>query len=187
MSSFLNVVVRALNHPVVKPAIEQAFGCLPIAFLAIASYDMAVSAPQPARSPQPQWVRSAVKVVKILSFVSLLFSAATAPLSLTLVGVVVHLTATAPLFEKVWGPSTIFVLNRYHPRHVISIAAVILALPAVTMTTVEGATWVYRQMQHTSSLDSSSRLHTLQLRIMVMINALTSRPTLHIVNRLAHL
>ena len=88
-----------------------------------------------------------------------------------------------------FGPNTIFAVNPWHPRHVVSIAAVILALPSLAQSAYKGINWTYkkiREYQSTSSnrSDVSVWLTDTKLRIMTLFNTATSRPVLHLGNQL---
>ena len=67
--------------------------------------------------------------------VSLILSAATSRPGVMIVSTSVGRVFPVRQFERVFGPNTIFAVNLWHPRHVASIAAVILALPLVAQST----------------------------------------------------
>jgi len=88
-----------------------------------------------------------------------------------------------------FGLNIIFAVNPWHPRHVVSISAVILALPTLAQSTYKGINWACKKIQHyqdTSTNGSEIRpwLTDTKIRLMTLFNTVTSRPTLHLGNQL---
>jgi hypothetical protein len=75
--------------------------------------------------------------------------------------------------NKIFGPNTVFAVNPWHPRHVVSIAAVILALPSIP----QGICGAQSKEKYTSWLTDR------KIYFMALFNLVTSRPLLHLGNR----
>lgn len=91
--------------------------------------------------------------------------------------------------NRVFGPNTIFAVNPWHPRHVISIAVVILALPSLAQSACKGINWAYKKIRQyqnkaTNGSDVKIWLTDTKIRLMTLFNMATSRPTLHLGNQL---
>jgi len=87
---------------------------------------------------------------------------------------------TTAQLEAVFGPNTTFALNPWHPRHVCSIAAVIQLM-------YQGISWICREIEQFQDQPQDHWLTDLKVRIMVLFNTITSRPMLHVGNRIARL
>lgn len=90
-----------------------------------------------------------------------------------------------------FGPNTIFAVNPWHPRHVISIAAAAMAIPVVLSTLYQFGCWMVNAHSHNNNNLSEEkkvtpfwRLSDNTIRALVMFSFFTSRPVLHQTNLL---
>lgn len=98
---------------------------------------------------------------------------------------------TADQLYRAFGPTTIFAINPWHPRHVVSIVAVILITPCVVQSTYKSFKWALRQVSIIKADSSNTSLQDRfmtdrKVRFLSVFNFLTSRVTLHVSNQLAH-
>lgn len=185
-------VVGFFNQPLVKEGVKNVAGAVTCAFGIVELYDIY----QIMRgreiggdiNPQsPAWAQVAAKVAIFCAKLSLVLSAGVSRPGVFVISMFVGQFFTTAQLEAVFGPNTTFALNPWHPRHVCSIAAAILALPAVIQLMCQGISWLCREIEHYQNQPQDHWLTDFKVRIMVLFNTITSRPMLHIGNRLAHL
>ncbi len=137
----------------------------------------------------PKWMQIANKVIIVCAKISLILSAATSPPGVFIISTLVGCVFSTVQLERVFGPNTIFAINPWHPRHVVSIASVILAMPIIIQSVCKGVAWAYKKISqyHEKSSNEPSRmwLTDAKLRLMVFFNTITSRPVLHTGNQLS--
>lgn len=170
--------IRLFNQPLVKEGIKNVAGSLTLAFGLVEIYDLY----QIARgreistedySAYPKWVQIANKVILISAKISLILSAGVSHPGVFILSTLAGCAFSTAQLDQVFGPNTLFAINPWHPRHVISIVAVALALPSVLQTTYKAF-----KASEKPLADSKTRLSAL-------FNTLTSRPLLHIGNQLS--
>lgn len=123
---------------------------------------------------QPKWVHTVNKVIVVCAKISLVLSAGVSRPGVYIISSLSGGIFSTSQLDKVFGPNTIFAINPWHPRHVTSIAAVILGLPFVIQST-------YRCMNRKHGGVCKDRLN-ITMYVMLLFNTLTSRPVLHLVN-----
>lgn len=193
VKSATQVVVQFLNQPVVKEGVKNVAGSVTYIFGCVGA-DKASKVLQGVNiisedhSAEPEWRQTAYKVSAACALISLVLSGATSRPGVYIIGTLVGTVFSTQQLDQVFGPNTIFAVNPWHPRHVASIAAVILALPAVMQATYDGACWCYRKV---SSINEpvvpslrNEWLTDARIRLMIVFNTITSRPVLHIGNHL---
>jgi hypothetical protein len=188
-----NASVRLLNQPIVKEGVKNLAGSVTFVFGLVEIYDIY----QIARgreistetcSTSPRWAQVANKVIIVCAKISLILSAGVSRPGVFIISSLTGCVLSTTQLDKIFGPNTIFAINPWHPRHIVSIAAVILALPSIIQSTCKGANWIYtkiRQYQNTPSQDIDNWLTDSKIRLMTLFNSVTSRPTLHIGNQLS--
>jgi len=200
MSSITNIFrdgVKLLNTPFVKEGVKNIAGTLTCAFGLVEIYDLyqifrgkEVSTDvDPSASKFTQAVHKAIIIAAKLS---LILSACVSRPGVYLISTLTGQFVSTAQLERVFGPNTIFAINPCHPRHVVSIIAVGLALPAVILSIYKGIRWTCEKV--TGSQKSAVVAPTSQTTFtngkiegMNLFNFWTSRPTLHIGNWLAGL
>lgn len=190
-----NASVRLLNQPVVKENVKNLAGSVTFVFGLVEIYDIYQIArgreiSTEACTTSPKWVHVANKVVIVCAKISLILSAGVSRPGIFIISSLMGCAFSTAQLERVFGPNTIFTINPWHPRHVISIAAVILALPAVTQSIYKGFNWMYKKICHyenisTDNQEANNWLTDSKIRLMNLFNTATSRPTLHFGNQLA--
>lgn len=173
-------IVHFLNRPLVKETIKNTVGSVTFAFGIVELYDLyqiargrEISTEQDASSPK--WVQVATKVAIVSAKISLILSAAASRPGIFLISTLVGSFFSTAQLEQVFGPNTIFAINPWHPRHVISIAAVVFALPVIAESIYRGIRW--------TAENGRPWLTDAKVRLMALFNTLTSRPVQHLGNQ----
>lgn len=176
MTTLILDAARYLNTPVVKEGIKNVAGSLTCAFGLYEAYDLyQISQGRPiadADPDVPQWCQAANKVAILSGKISLVLSAGVSRPGVYIISTLVGTLFTTAQLERVFGPNTIFAINPSHPRHVVSIIAVVLALPAVVQLLYKGYLFATNELH--SNPEASSG--------MALYNTIFSRPLLHILN-----
>ncbi len=192
VKGLVNASARLLNQPVVKEGVKNLASSVTFIFGLVEIYDIYQIARgreilTEASSSSPKWLQVAHKVVIVCGKISLILSAGVSRPGVFIISSFVGYVFSTAQLDRVFGPNTIFAVNPWHPRHVISIAAVILALPSVLQSTYKGVNWIHKkicQYQSTPPQQTNSWLTDSKVRLMALFNTITSRPTLHIGNKL---
>lgn len=192
--NLFNTSVRLLNQPIVKEGVKNIAGTVTFVFGLVEIYDIY----QIARGREitteaclghSQWIQVANKVMIVCAKISLILSAGVSRPGVFIISSLIGCVFSTSQLNRVFGPNTIFAVNPWHPRHVVSIAAVVLALPSLTQSACKGINWAYKKIQQyqdasTDSLDVRVWLTDAKIRLMTLFNTVTSRPTLHLGNQL---
>lgn len=188
--------VRFLNQPLVKEGVKNMAGTVTFVFGLVEIYDIyqilrGREISTESRSDSPQWMQTAHKVVVVCAKISLILSAAVSRPGIFLISSLAESVFSTSQLKKIFGPNTIFAVNPWHPRHIVSIAAVILAFPSVAQSAYIGVNWAYRKIrQHHDQPAEGKNLRNwltdTKMRLMALFNTVTSRPFLHIGNQLVH-
>jgi len=188
----LNASVHLLNQPIAKGCVKNATSSITFIFGMIDVYDIY----QISRGREistgtclnsPKWIQVATKIVVVCAKTSLILSAGVSRPGVFIISSIFGRVFSTTQLERVFGPNTIFAINPWHPRHVISISALILALPSVVQSTYKGINWMYRKICHHQAMSKQDIHHWLidfKIRLMALFNTITSRPTLHVGNQL---
>jgi hypothetical protein len=185
---------RLLNQPMVKEGVKNIAGTVTFVFGLVEIYDIY----QIARGREitteacldyPKWIQVANKVIIVCAKISLILSAGVSRPGVFIISSLIECIFSTSQLDRVFGPNTIFAINPWHPRHVVSIVAVVLALPSLAQSAYKGINWTYkkiREYQGTSSNRSgvNTWLTDTKVRIMTLFNTATSRPILHLGNQL---
>lgn len=185
LKSLCHTPVQILNQPVIKNGVKQSVGICTFAFGVFELYDL-------CRVYQFRKKREMVLIpegtgwgvasqntqdfITLTGRISRLFSAAVSPPGVYLITKGMHCVFTTPQLERVFGVNTIFAVNWRHPRHVVSLAAVILALPTIAQSAYH--CFAERRVLETPT----QRIQT----AMLFFNTFTSRPVLHLGNLALH-
>lgn len=190
-----NASVQLLNQPVIKEGVKNIAGSMTFVFGLIEVYDLTQIAcgrqiSTEACSNSPKWVQTGNKVVIVCAKISLILSAGVSRPGVFIISSLAGQVFSTSQLDQAFGPNTIFAVNPWHPRHVLSIAAVILALPSVIQSGYHGTTWVCKKIQcYKNSLkdpnDANNWLTDTKIRLMALFNTMTSRPILHVGNQLS--
>lgn len=186
--------VRFLNQPIVKEGVKNLASSVTFVFGLVELHDIYQIArgreiSTEACSSSPKWIQVANKVVIVCAKISLILSAGVSRPGVFIVSTLVGSVFSTSQLDRVFGPNTIFAINPRHPRHVFSVAAVILALPSLAQSAYKATHWVCKKISHYQSAAIQETNHWLtdsKIRLMALFNTITSRPTLHIGNQLGH-
>ena len=164
-------VVNYLNQPPVKEGVKNVISGATFTFGLVELYSLVNVPKAPSSSRQKlKWIQTANKVITVSGICSRLLSAAVSRPGVFLISKAMTALFTTPQLERVFGVNTIFERNPWHIRHVASIAAVILALPALGRAVCRG---------RKGFKEVPSQI--------LLFNTLTSRPVLHLGNlKLSH-
>lgn len=196
IKSVFSASVQMLNQPFVKEGVKNIAGSVNFAFGLIEMYDIyqiikGYETSTELSFPSSKWVQFAHKVAVVCAKISLVLSAGISRLGVFVISSLVGRVFTTVHLERVWGSNTIFTLNPWHPRHVVSIAAALLALPSVTQLAYNGMQALPKRIQqHPNDPDANpvgSWLTDSKVRLMVLFNTVTSRPALHMGNQIGQL
>ncbi len=195
----VNSCVHFMNQPIVKEGAKTLAGSVTFAFGLVEIYDLYQIARGREISTEhhlgaPKWVQIAHKIILICAKVSLILSGGVSRPGVFIISSLVGSVFSTAQLDRVFGPNTIFAINPWHPRHVVSIFAVILALPSVAQSAYQGVNWVYkkvRQYQEEQTNRQKQEVKTwltdTKIQLMALFNTITSRPTLHLGNQLGRL
>lgn len=189
----IKAAVSLLNQPIVKEEVKNLAGSVTFVFGLIEIYDIY----QIARgrkistedySSSPKWIQIGNKVIIVCAKISLILSAGVSRPGVFIISSMIGCIFSTPQLERVFGPNTIFAVNPWHPRHIVSIAAVILALPSVIQSTCRSINWMYQKIRHYQRMpvgksEVNNWLADAKIRLMALFNTTTSRPALHIGNQ----
>lgn len=186
-------VVRFLNQPAVKEGVKNIASTAAFAFGLIEAYDVyqILRGREISTEPDiesPKWMQIANKIILLCAKISLILSAATSRPGVFILSTIVGQFFSGKQLEYAFGPNTVFAVNPWHPRHVVSIAAVVLALPSVIQSIYRGMHWVYDQFSQNLHLQNgagakTSWLTDSKIRLMALFNTIGSRPAQHLGNQ----
>lgn len=180
--------VSTLNQPEVKQGVKNVLGTitflggmLPIGCFVFPKLEMKMKGLKVIKIESPKKLQKVVKPLitegMILKF-SLVLSAISTPIGNAVTGKIMKKIFTEGQLVKWFGPNTIFAINPAHPRHFISIIAVISALPSLLKM-------IRHSRNYRVRLGCFVTLDYSILRKIALFNLITSRPILHIGNSLA--
>lgn len=182
--------VHCLNQPGVKEGVKNIAGSITFVFGLLEIHDIyqilrGREISNEVASNPPTWVQVANKVVIACAKISLILSAGVSRPGVFILSSFVGGIFSTVQLNRVFGPHTIFAVNPWHPRHLISIAAVIFALPSVVQSTYKGIDLAYKKVRYyQNNRNVQSGLTDAKIRLMALFNTITSRPILHIGNRI---
>lgn len=187
--------IRVLNQPIVKESVKNIAGTVTFAFGIAEIFDIYQIAQvreitTETYSESPKWSQVANKVMIVCAKISLILSAGVSRPGVFMISSLMGSVFSTSQLHRVFGPSTIFAINPWHPRHIISIAAVILALPSLTQSACTGVTWAYKKIRQYQDMSANRPmigfwLTDSKVRLMTLFNTATSRPVLHLGNQLS--
>lgn len=192
-SNVLLGAVTVLNQPLVKESLKNVIGITTCVFGVIEICDEAVSCYRSLKGRirkngegiEPWW-RTALRVVVIVTNISLVASVFTSRPGLAMSGWVVERIFTPDQLLRYFGPNVNFVGNPLHPRHVLSIISFAMGVPATIKTAVDGGKWfVDRIIKKQPAINETPQkgITVQHKQWMATWNTLTSRPALHAANR----
>jgi hypothetical protein len=197
IKNLLNTSVQLLNHPITKEGIKNIAGTVTCAFGIMEIYNIyqisqgrAIS--KETYSEYPRWVQVIHKIIIVCAKISLILSAGVSRPAVFLISLLTGCIFSTDQLDRVFGPNTIFAVNPWHPRHLVSILAILLALPSLAQSTYKGAVWTCTKIRQYSNeiiykQETKDWLTDSKIRLMTLFNTITSRPTLHIGNQLGRL
>lgn len=195
IQSGLGTIVQFLNRPVIKEGVKNIASTAAFTFGLLEGYDTIQilrgrKISTETHSNQPKWVQVASQIALLCAKISLILSAATSRPGVWIISTLVGSVFSSIQLERVFGPNTIFTVNPWHPRHMFSIAAAILALPALIQSTYQGINWAYTTLCSRGDRQASplerrgSWLTDTKIRLMASLNTIISRPAQHLGNQL---
>jgi len=194
VKNLFNTSVRLLNQPIVKEGVKNIAGSVTFGFGLVEIYDIyqimrgrEISTEISLNSPK--WVQVVDKVVIVCAKISLILSAGVSRPGIFIISSLVGCIFSTAQLDQVFGPNTIFAINPWHPHHVTSVAAVILAISSVVQSTYKGVNWAYKKIRQYQDMPVGNHhvrpwLTDVKVRLMTLFNTITSRSTLHIGNQL---
>ncbi len=195
VKGLVNASVRLLNQPIVKEGVKNIASSVTFVFGLMELHDIYRISQGREISTEtcldsPKWVQVSNKVIIVAAKISLILSAGVSRPGVFIISSLVGPVFSTAQLNRAFGPNTIFAVNPWHPRHIVSIAAVVLALPSVAQSAYKGINWGYNKIRHyhdmsTDMKDSKNWLTDTKTRLTTLFNTITSRPTLHMGNQLS--
>lgn len=186
-------VVRFLNQPNVKEVVKNIASAAAFAFGLIEAYDIYQILRGRAISTEtdvqlPKWMQIANKIILLCAKISLILSALISRPGVFIISTIVGQVFSSKHLKYAFGSNTTFAVNPWHPRHVFSIVAVVLALPSAIQSIYGGMHWVYGQLTRNRDLQNrvgkaTSWLTDTKIRLMALFNTICSRPVQHLGNQ----
>lgn len=135
------------------------------------------------------WKDTLLKIITIVSRLSIILSTLSSRPGQRIIGWVATKIVGEEYLVRVFGPNVNFVTNPYHPKHIVSIAAFILGLPATLKCTYDSLKWLKNRICLHPMLSSGRSLQNrfltdAKIQAITLWNTLTSRPALHMGNYL---
>ena len=201
-SSSINprIVFSFFNQPGIKESTKNVLGAITFIFGVIEVCDEIVDCYRSLanRTHHPhqkgeRWCYAALKVINIAAKISLLGSAITSRPGLNLTSRMVKCIFNDDQLLRYFGPNRCFAETPYHPRHVASIISFLLGIPATLQTFFEAGEWLKNLITRRQQLNRKQEIQPRNIRRwltdqnirwMTAWNTLTSRPALHLTNRL---
>ncbi len=193
----INVGAQFFNQPVVKEGLKNVFSVVTVAFGFLGAYDLYqtlkgrnISSEKDANDPK--WLQVASKIALLAAKVALILSAFVSRPGVIVVSFLVNFIVSPAQLERVFGPNTIYAINPLHPRHLMSFVAAALAVPLVVLTIIKSLSWVFKkvigQSNPAKSVQNATQiLSDSNVLQMTFFNAITSRPMLHLGNRITRI
>jgi len=187
----LATTLHVLNQPLVKESIKKVAVCVTFAFGIIEVNDIyQISHGREITtenfSDSPQWIQIANRTVIICAKISLILSASVSRPGVVIISSLIGRVISFQQLERIFGSNTIFAVNPWHPRHVVSITAVLLALPSIAQSIYRGTCWAYKKFQGCylpDNQETTTWFTDTKIRLMNLFNTATSRPLLHMGNQ----
>ncbi len=191
--NFVGTVSSFLNKPEVKQGVKDYAGLATIVFGGMQEIHFLNSS-----ASSKTWTEATGRF-------SLILCAAATPLSYRICSRFVDKAVSQQFLVNTFGPNTIFAVNPWHPRHVISFVAVACTLPTVIVAIYDAALgvigkvfkskkeedlskntdWTEDQLKERPKPTNHEFLTSTKVKWMVLFNFVTSRPVLHLGNQLA--
>ncbi|WP_032125760.1 hypothetical protein [Candidatus Protochlamydia naegleriophila] len=190
----MQIGIHFLNQPLIKDWVKNAAGSMTCVFALVEFYTICqiikgreisiTIAPQ-----APKWMQRWCKTTIICAKISLILSAIVSRPGTFVISTLIHSIFSTAQLETVFGPNTIFNINPWHPRHIISLIALALAFPIIAQSCYQGMKWTYKKMhrylsQRAVQHSQFSEINT-KVKLAALFSTLTGRPVLHIGNQLA--
>jgi hypothetical protein len=179
----LSTLTTCLNTPGVKEGVKNVAGVATFAFGIFEAYDLIqiITCKREISSITPEgtrdWATLAYKIAVICAKLSIILSAGVSRPGLFIISSIFGQIFSTEQLESVFGLNTIFAINPWHPRHIASIAATVLALPILLHTCFT----LCREGK--SAQNGGPFITDAKVKFMDVFNFLTSRPTLHLGNQ----
>lgn len=122
----------------------------------------------------PSWSDTVGKIIKVSTDAAILLNSLTSRPGQAIIGWTATKIVGKAQLIRLFGPNLNFVTNPYHPKHVCSIAALLLAIPGVLNT-------FYDEIQQCFGWKIIS-LQGRGIQWINIYNTITGRPLLHLVN-----
>ena len=166
----MSALVGYINQSSIKQGIKYAVGVPTTIFGAVAVLELVGGDIFLHVHRSRTWKGTADRIVHAMAYVSLVLSGAVSPIGTWAISKAAGFCFSSAQLDKVFGPNTTFAANWKHPRHVVSLAAVGLALPLL-----------FKRLVVTPVGDHGSET---MLQCVTLYTVVTSRPMLHSCNQL---
>lgn len=189
--------VGYLNSPIIKEGVKNVAGLAAFAFGIYEIYDdvnwlihkwQAKPLANQEEKEGFSWLKTAGKVVMVAARISLILSCFSSRPGLIICSWTAGKIFTEAQLVRFFGANTIFAVNPWHPKHIVSISACILGIPAALKAVYDGSVWVkHKVTRHETAKDKEGQAEASEGRfltdkkigLMVSFNTIFSRPVLH--------
>lgn len=192
----MQIGIHFLNQPLIKDCVKNVAGSMTCVFAMVEFYTICQIVKGREISiivdpHTPKWVQAFYKATLISAKISLILSAIVSRPGTFVISTLIHSIFSTAQLETVFGPNTIFNINPWHPRHIISLVALALAFPILIQSFFQGMKWIYKKTrrylsQRVIQAPQASQIST-KVKLVALFNTLTGRPVLHVGNQLAQL
>lgn len=149
--------VCLLNKPLVKERIKNIVSTATFVFSIHQILQIPKIKPR-TYSEYPKWVQIAHKVFFVCTTISLVLNIGVSVPGAYIISTLVGCAFSTQQLNRVFGPYTTFSVNPWHPRHVLSIAAMILAIPSCAQSVYNAFKWTYKKIKQYQSRPSDNEV-----------------------------
>lgn len=186
----LKATVEFLNQPVVKESIKKIAGVAAATFGIIEAYDLYLvfrdkRAISDERNPQsPRWMQVGHKIAILTLKLSIVFNGLASRPCLYAAGKTAGFFISEARLATLVGQNTIFAVNPWHPKHILSLSATVCSLPSKVQSIYRTVLWIYakiagKEYQKPKIIPTGGWMSDHRARMISHINTILGRPFLH--------
>lgn len=190
ITSLFRYSYAVINQPIVKEGVKNLASSISFMFGLVEMHDIyriakGRSITCEALTDAIPWKQQLYKIIMICAKISLVLSAGVSRPGIYLISTLMGSIFSTSQLNRVFGPNTVFEINPWHPRHIVSIAALIFALPCVIQSAYCSLDLFQKNIRHCChKSEFKAWLCDKKINVMVLFNTLTSRPILHLGNQI---
>lgn len=186
----LKASVEFLSQPAVKETIKKASGIAAATFGIIEVYDlyMVFRGKRPISDEQnslsPRWMQIGHKFAVLTLKLSIVFHGLASRPCIYVAGKTAGLVMSEARLVSIIGTNTIFAVNPWHPKHILSLGATVCSLPSKVQSVYRTFVWMqskitHKNLQQPKIIPTGGWMSDRRARIISFINTIFGRPFLH--------